>query len=340
MGGNAFEGLKRLPATEYKDYEAKILTHLESLYQHFAPLRYYRQKPDFGDMDVVVAGEPVSRRVFESFLKDIGADDVFYNGSIYSFRYADFQVDLIHVDPALFETAQFYFAYNDLNNLIGRVAHAFGVKFGWDGLTYQIRTESGHRPQKIVLSRDPEQIYRFLGYDYARWQEGFDTLEAIFSFVASSRYFNPALYALQNLNHANRTRNRKRKTYVQFLAWLTDVGFENTAFESEVKEGPLRVDKSLYLIKLHNAFPAADLLGQLKVYAEENAAHDARKAKFSGHRVSVWTGLKGSALGRCLALYTRRFGAKNEYHAFLDAHSAAEIQAHFMAFYESEKASD
>lgn len=336
MGGNAFDGLKRLAAADYKDYEARVLKYLQGIYQQFAPLRYYRQKPDFGDMDVVVAGLPPARGVFEAFLKDIGADDVFYNGSIYSFRYADFQVDLIHVDPELFETAQFYFAYNDLNNLIGRVAHALGVKFGWDGLTYQIRTVSGHRPHKIVLSRDPEAIYTFLGYDYARWECGFDTLSEIFAFVASSPYFNPALYTLQNLNHANRTRNRKRKTYLQFLAWCQgQVQYSETSFGA----APVQADKSLFLIKVHNAFPAADLLGQLKTCAEENAAHHARKAKFNGHLVSDWVGIEGVELGKWLALYARSFGSKYAQYAFFDAHSPAEVEAHFRTFYAAERAS-
>lgn len=334
MGGNAFEGLRRLNATDYQVYEPQVLRQLQRLYQQFAPLRYYHQKPDFGDMDVVVAGEPVSRRVFEDFLASIGADDVFYNGSIYSFRYADFQVDLIHVAPELFEVAQFYFGYNDLNNLIGRVAHSFGVKFGWDGLTYQIRTESGHRAQKIILSRDPEQIYTFLGYDYARWQRGFDTLAAIFSFVASSRYFNSALYTLNTLNHGNRTRNRKRQTYMRFLAWCKEQDFDQA-----LTEAPIQADKSLFLIKLHHAFPEADLLGQLKAYAEENAAHERRKHKFNGHLVSAWTGLHAADLGEVMAAYARQWVSKADQARFLDAHSAGEIRAHFTAFYAGEKTS-
>lgn len=334
MGGNAFDDLQRLNAEDYRRYEATVLKHLQGLYQCFAPLRYYRQKPDFGDMDVLVAETPVSHRKFEVFLKAIGADAVFYNGSIYSFRYAHFQVDLIHVDPSLFEVAQFYFAYNDLNNLIGRVAHSLGVKFGWDGLSYQIRTESGYRAEKIVLSRDPAAIYAFLGYDYSRWEQGFDTLESIFDFVASSRYFNPELYLLTNLNSVNRTRNRKRKTYLQFLEWLL-----HQPAESRSNLPPLYADKSLYLVKLHNAFPEVDLLGRLKAYAEADAKHQQQKMKFNGLLVADWTGLLGAELGALLSAYSRTFASKADQQRFLDAHSALEIQKHFMAFYASEKAS-
>lgn len=330
MGGNAFDNLRRLIAAEYAPYEAEVLDQLSRVYQRFAPIRYYHHKPDFGDMDVVVADKALGRTDFAAFLSALGADDVVYNKDIYSFRYKDFQVDLIHVAPEHFDTALFYFAYNDLNNLIGRVAHKFGVKFGWDGLTYQIRTESGHRAQKIVLSTDPAAIYAFLGYDYARWQQGFDRLEDIFAFVASSPYFNPELYAFENLNHINRTRNRKRQTYTRFLDWLA----ERPEYAAQATHH-FHPDKSLYLIKVHNAFPHADLLGQLKAYAQEQAAHEARSQKFNGHLVSAWTNLKGKALGQVMAAYLKTFGSKTAQEAFFDAQTASSIEAHFRAFYES-----
>lgn len=330
MGGNAFENLRRLSAAEYKPYEAEVLKHLGRVYQRFAPIRYYHHKPDFGDMDVVVADKALGRADFATFLAAMGADDVAYNKGIYSFRYQDFQVDLIHVAPQHFDTAQFYFAYNDLNNLIGRVAHKFGVKFGWDGLTYQIRTESGHRAQKIVLSTAPAAIYAFLDYDYTRWQQGFDSLEDIFAFVASSRYFNPELYAFENLNHINRTRNRKRQTYTRFLDWLA----ERPEYTAQATHA-FHSDKSLYLIKVHNAFPQADLLGQLKAYAVDQAAHEARTQKFNGHLVSTWTGLKGKALGQVIAAYLKTFGNKAAQDAFFDTQTASDIQKHFMKAFSS-----
>ena len=33
MGGNAFDGLKRLAAADYKDYEARVLKYLQGIYQ-------------------------------------------------------------------------------------------------------------------------------------------------------------------------------------------------------------------------------------------------------------------------------------------------------------------
>lgn len=321
MGGNAFDNLRRLEAEAYRAYELNALQHLRQLYpqQRVQALRYYRNKPSFGDLDIVIEKTKVSREDFEAFLQQIGADDVFYNNDMISFRWQDFQVDLIYVPPECFDSACFYFADNDLNNLVGRVAHKFGLKFGWDGLTYQIRTESGHKPQKIVLSRDPAEIYAFLGYDYARWQQGFDELPEIFEFVASTPFFHPEIFHLDRQNHQNRTRNRKRSTYQAFLSWL----------ESEAERLPhfvFQEDKSLYLIKIHNAFPRAALLNELLHYAQDLAAHEARGRKFNGHRVAAWTGLKGKALGLCISRYKRQY---EDFQDYLNRTDAERVKADF-----------
>lgn len=330
MGGNAFEGLERLTRSDYEGLAQEMLTLLSAQGLCCESLLYYRQKSDFGDMDILVKKPKLSQKMFDQLMAQLKVQDVVYNSDIISFRYQNFQIDLIYVDPELFDSARFYFAYNDLNNLIGRVAHHLGLKFGWDGLTYLIRTESGHRHQKIVLSRDPQAIYAFLGYDYMRWQVGFDTLEEIFDFVSSSPYFNAEIYAYDNLNHENRTRNRKRKTYQLFLDWLSkQEGLNHFVFDQ---------DKSIYLIRIHNAFPQANLLGQLQDYANEVRLFQLRREKFNGHLVTAWTGLTHQSLGEMIAAFKQAIISKdNQYSAFesyLDQHSKQKIEQDFRTFYQ------
>ena len=324
MGGNAFENLRRLPADEYRQLEAELVKKLGTLYPVLAPLPYYHRKPDFGDMDVIVQKPKAERRVFEAFLSSIGSERVVYNSDNVSFVWQDFQIDLIHVAPEHFQTALFYFAYNDLNNLVGRIAHKLGLKFGWDGLIYQIRTESGHRAEEIVLSRDPAEIYAFLGYDYHRWQQGFDTLEDIFAYVVSSPWFNAEIYDDENLNHINRTRNRKRKTYATFLDWLKQrEGLPAYAFDK---------DKSLYLIRTHNAFPKADLFGQLADYARRQKQYEARAAKFNGRLVQAWTGAEGKELGKWIQAFKNN---QADFDQYLDQRQADRVAADFRSFFQA-----
>lgn len=321
MGGNAFENLRRLPAKDYRQLEAELVQKLGTIYPTLMPLPYYRDKSDFGDLDLIVQKPKLERRDFEAFLASIGSQQVAYNSDIISFVYQDFQVDLIFVAPEHVETALFYFAYNDLNNLVGRIAHKLGLKFGWDGLSYQIRTESGHRAEEILLSRNPAEIYAFLGYDYARWQQGFDSLAQIFEFVSSSPYFNPTIYDEGQLNHINRTRNRKRKTYMLFLDWLKQ--------QAELPAYAFDKDKSIYLIRIHNAFPEVNFFGQLADYANRQRQYELRNAKFNGHLVQAWTGLSGKQLGRWIQAFK---ASQADFEAWLDIQPATDIEAAFRQF--------
>lgn len=314
MGGNAISQTQRLNRGEYECYEQELIALLgDFLKTPFAPLQFYSEKESFGDIDFVVAQPKPDRRDLELFFQQIGSREQYFNGDMLSFEYKNFQVDLNFVAVENYETALFYFAYNDLNNLIGRIAHKFGLKFGFDGLCYQIRTESGYRAKKITLCKDPAAIYAFLGYDYSRFLQGFKDREAIFEFVASSRYFNSAIFELDELNHINRTRNKKRQTYQLFLQWLTGKTFNEFRFEE---------DKSIYLIRIHNHFYAPDspsqgvsgkvsggvnLLGELAIYAEEHRKHEFAKALFNGGQLMKTYGLSGSALGKVIADFKRDF---------------------------------
>ncbi|MBT9545604.1 MAG: hypothetical protein IV090_09465 [Candidatus Sericytochromatia bacterium] len=316
MGGNAISNTLRLKRSEYESYEQELITLLgDFLKTPFAPLQFYSDKASFGDIDFVVAQPKPDRGDLALFFQQIGSREQYFNGDMLSFEYKNFQVDLNFVAPENYETALFYFAYNDLNNLIGRIAHKFGLKFGFDGLCYQIRTESGYRAKKITLSKDPAAIYTFLGYDYSRFLQGFKDREAIFEFVASSRYFNSAIFELDELNHINRTRNKKRQTYQLFLQWLTGKTFNEFRFEE---------DKSIYLIRIHNHFYApnspsqggsakvsggVDLLGELATYAEEHRKHEFAKALFNGGQLMKTYGLSGSALGKVMADFKQDFCA-------------------------------
>jgi hypothetical protein len=304
MGGNAIKNTRRLDRSEYESYEIELKKHLtEFLHTPFNPLLYYHSKESFGDIDFVVAQPKPSRAELQHFFDKIGSQEQFFNGDMLSFEYKNFQVDLNFVAAEDFEAAQFYFAYNDLNNLVGRVAHKFGLKFGFDGLTYPIRTESGYRAKKIVLSKDPASIYAFLGYDYERYLKGFETREDIFEFVTSSPYFSAEIFELEALNHINRTRNKKRQTYSLFLQWLEGKCFKNFDFAP---------DKSLYLIRIHNHFfeKGVNLLQELALYAEENRKHEFVKKTFNGQHLIANYGIKGADLGQVMAAFKNDFCQK------------------------------
>lgn len=310
MGGKAIKDARRVSAEEYNLLQAEILPLIAEIYPKHAVVEAYKTKPDFGDLDVVIQKPRLERAEFEVWLAKIGSKEVAYNQDNISFEYKGFQVDLIAVPEDCFDTAVFYYAYNDLNNLAGRIAHKFGAKFGWDGLTYQLRTESGHSADKIVLSKDPREIYTFLDLNYDRWLEGFETLEEIFWFIADSKYFNPVIFQYDNLNNTNRTRNQKRRTYQLFIEWLTKQTGASWCDFYQFSE-----DKSPYLIRLHNAFPEARLFYRLIDFADQAKRHEYRASKFNGHLIMEWTGLgprDGKQIGQLIAGFKQWMAVANQ----------------------------
>jgi len=202
----------------------------------------YTDKEDYGDMDILCTDELFprennNRQLLKNELHRLfNYKDIYCNTDVWSFDYKDFQIDLIFMRLKNYYTALTYYSYNDLGNLMGRVANKMGVKYGHEGLRKKLYSEDRSRPLlEINLTQDNAKIFDFLGYDYSLWQKGFKKLEDIFEFAVSTKYFTKDLFRLENLDHENRTRNRKRKTYMSFLEWLDKKAIENSKFNCILK---------------------------------------------------------------------------------------------------------
>src|SRR3546814_18504796 len=58
-----------------------------------------------------------------------------------------------------------------------------------------------------------------MGYSPDGLDQGFETPEDIYSFVASSPFFSSDIFLLENRNAKARMRDKKRKMYMEFLLW-------------------------------------------------------------------------------------------------------------------------
>jgi hypothetical protein len=157
------------------------------------------------------------------------------NTNVISFPYNEFQIDVTFVEEQNFQTSINYCSWNDTSMLIGRIFHKMGLHFGHSGLSFWIRqglfdnninwTDNDHIYEKFIISKNQEDILQLGGFDYNVWKSGFDTEEDAFQFVISGDYFDPSLFALENLNHINRVRNKKRGMYMRFVEYIADKGF-------------------------------------------------------------------------------------------------------------------
>ena len=235
-----------------------------------------------------------------------------------------FQVDLIQVPPDVFAFALGYFSYNDLGNLLGRVARLHGFKLGHNGLFRPLRSpgNESHFVRDVLVTRDWPKALQFLGYDPARWELGFDSMEEMFAFVMDSRAFYPSAFPLEHRSHRARVRDRKRPTYTAFLQWLADRELDQAA---QLDDDALAVMQQWAL---------AYALDQFEDFAKEwQQAHAdlkdglAFRQRFNGDVVRQLTGLDGAALGQHMRGLRARFSSDEALRAFVRGASDEALEA-------------
>jgi hypothetical protein len=341
MGGNALQVESvRLPAARYRDVASALLATLRSRFpgHRIDPIVAYASKPDFGDLDILIEDGPgYDPALIAEALK---ATEVVPNGDVTSIGIAVeegiFQVDLIKIPSASFDFAENYFGFNDFGNLVGRIGHKFGTKFGHLGLLCPIRDpdNSSHLIAEVSITADFNTALTLLGYDAARYQEiraraQFRTLDDIFRFVVSSPYANREIYLLDNRNHKSRIRDAKRPTYNAFLSWLelqppgTLPTYLWGADESELRNE----QKARFL---ESAF---EQLPEFKKNYDDAVASWARakqlKLQFNGALAAEVTGLSGKLLGELMARVRNSFSDEGAFETFFIEASPDEVKTKY-----------
>lgn len=318
MGGNALSyDAVRLAKPEYARMATSCVASLQEAYpgKRIHAIESYRAKETFGDLDILIESDGFDPFVAAGALHAV---EVVRNGPVTSIGVLVqpekgelltdnvFQVDLITIASESFDYARQYFSANDQGNLVGRLFHATGLSHRHDGLYYYLR-DGSHKFREILLTQDYSQALRFMGYDADTFKAGFETLEDMFVFVASSEFFNSDIFLLENRNAQSRIRDRKRPSYTAFLKWCeVTVGLPDYDYPDI---------KTEWHDRLESFFP-----GFLAEYAQglsDLAKLREVKAKFNGGLVSTWTGLKGKELGAVMAAWRNGFSSTETMHQFV-----------------------
>ncbi len=329
MGGNALKNCytRRYNSDEYHPLKAHITTKLITLNKFVSQTRTilaYRNKESFGDMDILYCtfdNNPLSiDDVLHVFPE---TKEIIRNNDTISFEYNELQIDLIHSKIESFDYAYSYFAWNDLGNLIGRIAHKFGLKHGHRGLTLPLR-DGDNLFDEIILTYDHDRALTFLGFDSTHFNNGFNSINQIYNYVITNKYFNPEIYKLENLNTIARTRDKKRPTYNGFLEFCRDI--------DSLKCYQYSIDKTVYLSKIFSYFPERqqqfdDIMAKL-------AMQKLAKEKFNGLIVSYCTGLKDKSLGH----FMKYLKNKREFNqSFICYLTDKQIEKNIMMYFEDFK---
>lgn len=317
MGGNALSCASvRLTKKNYDRMAEECVGKLRALYPQgrVNDIPSYRAKCDFGDLDLLVTDPNFDP---EQAASALGAVEVVRNGPTTSLglilrpevlqREGNmFQVDLVRMAPDEYDYALAYFSFNDLGNLIGRTAHSAGLAHRHNGLYYYVR-DGDYKFREICLTADYDTALAFLGYEPARFHRGFENLTEIFEYVTGSTFFNRDIFLLENRNYASRIRDRKRKTYTDFLKWCEE--------RPDLPAYQYPDDKKAWLPRIAEHFPhfqgeydkaQADLENQRQV-----------KERYNGETVARMTGLAAKELGMLMKHVKESFGSLEALHAFV-----------------------
>ena len=233
--------------------------------EKFCVIESYHDKQDFGDIDFL---STIDKQIFEKLVEQ--TDNINIVAKAEQFSYAiEFkihddvnitkskailvQVDYIKSNLDDFEFSKNFFAFNDLGNLIGRIAAQAGLSFGFDGLKRKIYVDNrgdiindlysneisvtslvenarlfknelnrAILKTSIIVTKDFDNALKFLGFDVERFKQGFNNMNEVFEFVASSTFFNKDAFLFENRNHKARARDKKRSNYLAALEYFKD----------------------------------------------------------------------------------------------------------------------
>ncbi len=292
-------------------------------------VKCYHSKQDHGDLDLLIKLDSWKNVNWREYIQNtFNPKAINANANVYSFDYDNFQVDFILIQSSKWDTAKVYYSYDPLGNVMGKTFHKFGLSYGWDGLFYKFRNFNGRNSNDIILTNDARTIFEFGGYDYDRYLQGFETLEEIFKFCISSKYFDTEIFQMENLKAIDKKRNRKRGSYHLFLNYIKDNGI-TTRYE-------FKKDKEEYLPEINAKFPEANIVEKLNKLKELDDMNKLVSEKFNGNLImEIIPELSGKELGDVITRFKGSYG--DSFKQFVLDNEPKIIMNKFVEFYESSK---
>lgn len=309
MGGTALKLIKtrRYSIEEYEQLLPEILDRAKKLFRDASAITFFKDKKDFGDMDVLVLmdSKGLSFDYTEMIQLEFNPKQISRNDNVISFEYKDFQIDFVLTKEEFWETSKTYYSYNDLSNYIGKIANQFGLKYAVQGLKFQ---QNGF---DIIISQDNDKILEFLGFDFVRYNNGFNNMSEIYQFVIDSKYFDPKFYLLENLSKGQRDRDSRRNNYMDFLKVIDTL--------EEKERSYFHIDKTVYLGLVDYFFPG--LLQKIQSVLDKIKFDRDRKMKinslYNGLLLRSVFGISGLELGYSMKKFRESFGSQEEMESYI-----------------------
>ena len=329
MGGKALKNTKteRKTTDQFYDIANRLIPKLEEIFgTELYILKFYHEKPDHGDMDILLKVDNKfyvkNLNIKNEIEKYLNPNQIIIvNDGTTTFDFEQFQIDLIPVAESVWESTKFWMDWDPSSNLCGKLAHKFGLKFSPSGTFYPYRGGSGRVMKDIIITKDFRKMMEFLGLDPERKYKGFETLEEIYDWIISSKYYNTELFLLENLTQSDRKRNKKRPTFNKFLEYVKDLPYTSEGYHFEK-------NKTKYLDLIDSSFPEVHFLEQINELKKKDEDNQKMREKFNGDLVMEWTGLNGKELGSVIIEFKKTRDGE-----WFKQYNAEEIKIYFSKWY-------
>ncbi|KXT17591.1 hypothetical protein AC579_6180 [Pseudocercospora musae] len=131
------------------------------------------------------------------------------------------QIDIELVRPSMFAWHTFYTSYGDLAGLLGAIVHNIGFTVSDRGLylRFQELDEAkqiqgirvNNEEGLLLLSKKPEEVMRFLGLSPEKFEAGFATMDAFYTWLAESRLVTADIHIQSKRKNTSKQRQKERK---------------------------------------------------------------------------------------------------------------------------------
>lgn len=124
----------------------------------------------------------------------------------------------------------FTHSHGDLTNIFGTLCRNLGLSLGDENLRLSLNEIAPHnrRASMVPLTSDPEEVLEFLGLDASIYWDQFPSLESMFTYATTCRFFTPDAFGISS----------------QYVGGSLEGRVENEASERIVTTDKLRLGNS------------------------------------------------------------------------------------------------
>jgi hypothetical protein len=232
MGGKAFPDLHvpRMSPQVYEQVKQTAIKILSTRFVGTSVMPEAPEKPDYGDVDLVIELPSSVPFPSQQVALDLGAKRIKNNHPTHSFAVplelagkepqTFAQVDVQVCLPGDLAWTTFMQGYGDVGSILGSFNYGYGFTSNNNGFFMRIKEQEAQNwsASLVFLSRDPDLVMEFLGLDNDRYHQGFESERQIFDWAVSSRLFDRRLVEKRRESSEQRSRMEKRPMFRRFMS--------------------------------------------------------------------------------------------------------------------------